>query len=879
MTFQSFGFVDPYLPKCSKCGLNKDCKTPKMRHSGEGKLKTLIIGERPGAEEDREGIQFVGEAGFAFEKLLKQYGLKLHYDFWLINATNCFVKGNPKPTRNELLYCWPLVQKAIDTLSPDNIWLMGGSVIEAFFMKRFSTDTSITRFRGFRIPDRDYNAWLFPMYHPSYVLIRNSHDRHLKTTYERDLKHAIDHINKGKPVFNDDYKDEAQIETESKDIINHLTEVKKKAKFFFFDFETSGLKPYNKGHKIYTISHAALDNKYNTISLASYPLQYPNHFKKQEVIDIRNAFATILKDKSIKKAAHNMAYEDVWAEFVLKAKVRNWFWCTMEIAHLIDERHKTSGLDFQSYVHLGIPDYSGWLSSYKKSKTANSFNNMHRVDLAKLLIYGGTDAWAMRELFFLQFDIYKQEEYLRRIWKDLFKNGTLCLTETTKDGIKGDRDYFEEKRLEVSKKASELKEKLNDSDIGKQFRKRQGTEPNLRSPDDLKIIVYDLLGCESEKVTKSGNKSVDQEVLESIEDSTGWVKELLEYKKLDKIVGTFIKNMQVELNDDGYIRPSYYLLNTSGRSSSSSPNVQQIPKRQEQAKKIIRRGLIVEEDEYPGEVDYGSMEWNIATCHTRDPEMVKYAKDPTSDIHRDTCMGLFFIDEFGTDKVHKKLRQIAKNSYVFPELYGSYWGSCSKSLWEDIAFLSFEDGTTVRQHLANNGVVCFSNRKGKKEDPKPGSYEYHTKEFERKFWKRFSTAKEWQEEQIKFYLKHGYIENFFGFRRRGYLSKNQVINTNIQGASFHCLLWSMVETKKLEKKEKWKSKIRGQVHDEIKYSAHKDEYKHVMKTLQYIMTEKIREVYDWIIVPLKAEHSIGPLGGSWLDVKELSDEEFKEFVK
>src|SRR5437016_854966 len=77
------------LPQCESCGLYKKCFTPKMAISGMGKRKVLVIGEAPGENEDREGVQFVGKAGEKLIQHLENIGVSLRSDCWITNANIC----------------------------------------------------------------------------------------------------------------------------------------------------------------------------------------------------------------------------------------------------------------------------------------------------------------------------------------------------------------------------------------------------------------------------------------------------------------------------------------------------------------------------------------------------------------------------------------------------------------------------------------------------------------------------------------------------------------------------------------------------------------------------------------------------------------------
>lgn len=177
---------------CRKCGLYKNCISPKMEYTGHGKKNILIIGEAPGKVEDERNIQFVGKAGKLLESECYKYGVDIFEDCWRINAVNCRPQdqsgNNRKPTRREVEYCRFKVDKTINELKPKFIWLLGNVALESILMRRFS-NLSISRWRHLCIPDEKTGAWIIPLYHPSYLL-RNMNDN-LKAIYDLDLKWAV----------------------------------------------------------------------------------------------------------------------------------------------------------------------------------------------------------------------------------------------------------------------------------------------------------------------------------------------------------------------------------------------------------------------------------------------------------------------------------------------------------------------------------------------------------------------------------------------------------------------------------------------------------------------------------------------------------------
>lgn len=106
-----------------------------------------------------------------------------------------------------------------------------------------------------------------------------------------------------------------------------------------------------------------------------------------------------------------------------------------------------------------------------------------------------------------------------------------------------------------------------------------------------------------------------------------------------------------------------------------------------------------------------------------------------------------------------------------------------------------------------------------------------------------------------------------GFVCKGIFSRNNLMNTPIQGPSFHCMLWSCIEMNKWLKENKMRSVIIGQIHDSMELDVHRDELDDVMYQVWYIMTQAIRKAWDWIIVPLDVEATIGE--SNWYEQKPI----------
>jgi DNA polymerase-1 len=298
----------------------------------------------------------------------------------------------------------------------------------------------------------------------------------------------------------------------------------------------------------------------------------------------------------------------------------------------------------------------------------------------------------------------------------------------------------------------------------------------------------------------------------------------------------------------------------SYRSSYSEPNFQNIPVRDEEAKKVTRSGIIPSPGNQIGEADYGAQEVRIAACHSQDPMLIRYIEDEKTDMHRDQAAELFALTE---RQMTGTLRFFAKNSFVFPQFYGSYYKLCAEELWENCIELDTGEGKKVRDHLKDKGVIS--------EGSPFADFEEHVRKCESRFWEMLGVHHEWQQRTIREYQKKGYVESFFGFRRGGYLRDNKIKNTPIQADAYHCLEWSITKLVDIAKKEGWKSRIMGQIHDSIVFNYHPTEVEHILRTVKQVATIAIRERHDWIIVPLAIDAELASVDASWYEKEGIDN--------
>lgn len=448
----------------------------------------------------------------------------------------------------------------------------------------------------------------------------------------------------------------------------------------------------------------------------------------------------------------------------------------------------------------------------------------------------------------------------------LLHNGTLALARAEMAGMRVDMDYIERKKSLITKKIQRFEDQFKETNFYKHWQHSSKGRVNINSGNQLKHFLYNVKKIEPIKTTASGEGSTDEESLKQLNiPELNLLLERTRYKKpLDVLSG--FEQEQV----DGYIHPFYNLhLVRTFRSSSDSPNFQNIPKRDEEIMQLCRGALYPRPGHQLLEIDFSGLEVRIAACYHKDPNMLRYIRDPKSDMHADMAKQIFKLDQYDREKYYV-LRQAAKNGFVFPEFYGDYYKNCAVIMAQGWGKLPAGKWTlhqgveldtkmfTLSDHLIAKGINSFK------------AFENHVKEIEIDFWKsRFPDYADWKDRWWSTYKKYGYIDLLTGFRCSGVMGKNDCINYPVQGAAFHCLLYTFIQLDKAMISEGWDSRLIGQIHDSVIIDVNPKELKHIIETAKNIATKQLLDEWKWIIVPLDIDMEICEIDKSWAEKSKL----------
>lgn len=449
----------------------------------------------------------------------------------------------------------------------------------------------------------------------------------------------------------------------------------------------------------------------------------------------------------------------------------------------------------------------------------------------------------------------------------LLREGALALADVEAAGIRVDTAYLDRMIAKAKAKIEGLAEELKQDEVWKAWRRTYGGEASLGSRVQLARVLFDVMKFPVKMRTgKTQRPSTDDVHLATVD--LPFIRRYQEYESLKKTTATNLKGIRREVVD-GRAHCIFSLNKVrTYRSASEAFNFQNLPIRDPLMGKIVRRAFVPSPGRVLLEIDESQIEVRVGACYHFDPRMIAYIENPDKDMHRDMAAQCFRIPEqdlIDNAKHYKPVRGLAKGAFVFAEFYGDYWADkqdgkpgVARNLWETVVRerLSCPDGTPLIRHMARQGIRELGDCSPRGEQRR-GSFAGHIRDVEKDFWgRRFRRYAEWKDEWWEKYLERGYFRMHTGFVCQGIHSRNEVVNYPIQGAAFHCLLWSIIQLNNWLRANRMRTLIVGQIHDSILLDAPEDEVADVVAAARRIMVHDIRREWPWIIVPLEVETEI-----------------------
>ncbi len=584
-----------------------------------------------------------------------------------------------------------------------------------------------------------------------------------------------------------------------------------KQELFVFDTETDGLDPYELKIAGASFSFKAKEGYFVAInpSRDSKELFSNDLSDRLSQDDFVKIFKPVFESKKIKKVCQNGKF-DISVMRSIGIEVNNFYFDTMLASYIIDPDQK-HGMDNLSEKYLKYkPIPISTLIGEKKDPS-----HIFEAKLDALSEYAAEDA----DITFRLYEILSKElkkEKLEKLAYEVEFPLAPVLEDIEYTGINVDRNALKELSRDLDK---ELK------DITKKIYKLAGEEFNINSPKQLQVILFDKLGLQSGKKTKTGY-STDARSLEFIKGEHKIIEEILDFRQISKLKSTYADSLQTMINSQtGRIHTTLNQIAAStGRLSSNDPNLQNIPIRTERGKEIRKAFIPRDKNHVILSADYSQIELRIMAEICGDEGLLKAFKKG-EDIHRSTAALVFMIDPKDvTEDMRRKAKEVN-----FGILYG----------------------------IGPYGLAT-----------RLGISQKHGKEIIETYFNTFKRVKNYMDGSIESAKKKGYAETLMGRRRflRNINSKNRVvrqfeervaINMPIQGTAADMIKLAMINIHKELTKRNTKTKMVLQVHDELLFDAHKDEVKELTPLIKEMM-EKAMPMKVPIVVDTGT-------GSNWLD--------------
>jgi DNA polymerase-1 len=368
----------------------------------------------------------------------------------------------------------------------------------------------------------------------------------------------------------------------------------------------------------------------------------------------------------------------------------------------------------------------------------------------------------------------------------------------------------------------ELSQKINDriAEILDKIYKEAGYQFNVNSPKQLSEFLFEKLNLPVIKKTKTGY-STDSEVLEQLVPYNNIVNDIIEYRQLTKLKSTYIDGFLPLMDENNRVHSNFKQMVTStGRISSTEPNLQNIPIREEFGRQIRRAFIPRTKDGYIVSADYSQIELRVLAHVSGDEKLIESFMN-NEDIHLRTASEVFKVP---MEKVTPEMRRAAK--------------------------------------AVNFGIIYGISDYGLSRDLKISRKE--AKEYINNYFERYKGVKEYIEKIVRFAKENGYVITIMNRRRyipeinsRNFTQRSQAerlaMNAPIQGSAADIIKMAMVRVYNDLEKLKLKSKLILQVHDELVVDTYKDEVEIVKKILKDNMENVVQ-----LKVPLVVEIGVGP---------------------
>jgi len=510
----------------------------------------------------------------------------------------------------------------------------------------------------------------------------------------------------------------------------------------------------------------------------------PRQIRMQDAL---RALKPMLEDPAVLKIGQNIKYDlSVFATHNINvAPIDD----TMLLSYVLNAGKHNHGMDTLSERYL----QHNTIPFKEIAGTGKSQVTFDRIALDKATEYAAEDADITLRLW----QVFKPQlrtEKVMTVYETLERPLVPVLAHMEQEGIKVDRDHLSRLSSDFSQRMAALEAEAYE---------QAGREFNIGSPKQLGEILFDEMGLEGGKKTKTGAWQTDADVLEGLAaEGHGLPRTIVDWRTLSKLRSTYTEALQAAINPDtGRVHTSYSMaVAQTGRLSSTDPNLQNIPVRTEEGRKI-REAFVAEKGNVLVSADYSQIELRIL-AHIADIDALKDAFKEGLDIHAMTASEMFGVPIEGMDPM---VRRQAK-AINFGIIYGISGFGLARQL---------------------------------------GIPQSEASEYIKTYFKRFPGIRAYMDETKAFAKEHGYVTtaygrkiNLSGIKSKGpqrSFAERQAINAPIQGSAADIIKRAMIRMPDVLAKAGLSARMLLQVHDELVFECPEAEADKLIETVKTTM--------------------------------------------
>lgn len=897
---------------CQKCSLyEKSYSNDGSRYAncvpGEGPRPAdiMLVGEALGNDEVCARRPFVGVSGRFLDQCLIEAGTR-RQDVFITNSLRCHPEANKLPTAKRQLdgfldACSEYLHAEIAEVRPKVIVALGAVPFDALRtaeQRKEEGRGGISKAGVQGVPrwSEQFNCWIIPTYHPSFVTNRRL-DK--KPDLVEALREAVS-IASGVPVEKKSSQGipEGFVIAKTKEEIDKIFAEASSAKYLTIDTETTSLDFWKATILCVSVGWGPKKGGVIPIYLHENAPFWDEPDLQSYALNIVSKILALPTPKGLQNGKFDLlVFYDFGQRIGVSFKIVNYAFDSL-VAHYLNDENKIGqhGLEVIAHEHT---DYGGYdlpleeekdrvAKATKVPKKEVTYDMLDTEILYPYACYDTDVVWCATEPMHNQLVADGCDWVMYNLCLPLVK----ALAQVEYYGIRLDVEYalsLEKEYLQIiddlytkflntpgvaeieAEKKAEFVEEVTQRWLASPSLQKKYTTVesyvdywmakesvqerisfNPRSPKDLPNLLFNKLGVPILSTTPGGAPSTDADTLFPLVDKYPVIETLIQIRSYEGFLAKYIQGALNNADSRGYVHTDYKVHGTvTGRLSSSNPNLHNQPKRHKYIDTAkIRRMYVADEGCELFELDYKQAEVRWWCQLSRDKKLLEFLSDPQIDIHKLVASQAFGVP---VDQVTKMQRQVAKDI-----LFGLMYGRGAESIVEEM------------QH---NGVTEFTIADGER--------------IKSTIFKMFPIAKRWIDQTHAFVQQVGYVTNYFGRRRRlpNAWSSNketkgdalrQSVNAPIQSSSSDMLSLKTIGIVELLKKFKHldpRIRVVLSIHDALFINCPPEHASQVLSAVVDFMQEPIQEVpgvFKTVRVPMPVEMKRGRTWGDMVEV-ELSN--------